>query len=48
MIKDGDAKEGRSANSVQCCNEDKDLAIAYTWQNYDAMYICHYQGKICS
>ena len=28
MIKDGDAKEGRSANSVQCCNEDKDLAIA--------------------
>ena len=28
MIKDGDAKEGGSANKVQCCNEDKDLAIA--------------------
>ena len=25
MIKDGDAKEGRSVNSVQCCNEDKDF-----------------------
>ena len=28
MIKDGDANEGRSANKVQCCNEDKYLAVA--------------------
>ena len=27
MIKDRDAKEGRSAYNVQCCNEDNDLAI---------------------
>ena len=33
MIKEGYAKEGRSANSVQCCNKDKNLAIAK--QNYN-------------
>ena len=27
MIKDGDAKEGRSAYNVKCCNEDNDVAI---------------------